>query len=92
MKKNIESLLDSGLNEENSHDEAATVAIKPGLARQIDVANGGDNLSGAEFARRMRTSDSRHYRLLDPENDSGAKATLQKAACAIRRQVPLELF
>ena len=49
------------------------------------------DLSKTAVTRRMHTSRAALDRLLDPDNDSIALATLQKAASAVGRKFRLEL-
>jgi len=90
-KQNLGSSFDSWLQEEQIYETATTTAIKRVLARQLQAAMEEQSISKTEMARRMATSKTSLYRLLDPENDSVTLGTLQKAANAVGRTLRLEL-
>lgn len=90
-RKNIGSSFDSWLKEEGIYEEVTTTAIKRVLARQVEAAMKGANVSKSEMARRMHTSRAALDRLLDPENDAVTLSTLRKAATAVGREIRVEL-
>jgi antitoxin HicB len=90
-KKNIGSTFDSFLREEGMYEAVSATAIKQVVARQVEDAMKQKRLTKAEMARRMHTSRAALDRLLDPENDAIALATLQKAAAVVGRELRLEL-
>lgn len=87
----IGSSLDDALAEDGLLEEASARAQKRVLAWQIEREMQAKNISKAEMARRMSTSRSELYRLLDPENDRVTLLTLQRAAVALGRKIHLEL-
>ncbi len=87
----IGSSFDDYLEEEGIQEEATASAIKRVLAWQLEQAMQAENISKSEMARRMGTSRSELYRLLDPDNDKVLLHTLQRAATILGRQVRVEL-
>lgn len=85
------SSFDDFLHEDGSYEEANAVATKRVIAWQLAEAMKTQGITKVEMAHRMKTSRSSLDRLLNPNNDSLALLTLQKAATVLGKQVRVEL-
>ncbi len=92
-KKNprIGSSLDNFMKEEGFLEEARSIALKEGLAWQVQKAMKKERINKVQMARRMNTSRAALDRLLDPGNASVTLQTLCRAARAIGRDLRIEL-
>ncbi len=88
----IGSDFDDFLTEEGLLEDAEAVAVKRVLAFQIKEMMEVQRLSKAEMARRMRTSRAALERLLDPENRSVTRNTMDKAAQSVGKRLRLTLM
>ena len=79
----IGSKLNDLLAEEGLLDEVELVALKRGLAYQMDELRKAMKLSKQQMALRMKTSRAAVDRLLSPENTSITLQTLGQAAHAL---------
>lgn len=71
--------------------ETEDAAIEEVIADQIKVAMGKQGLTKAQMTARMKTSRRQLDRLLDPDNGSVTLAALLRAACAVGRNLRVEL-
>jgi antitoxin HicB len=75
----------------SSRDEVYEHALKAVLAWQLEQAMKRQKLSKAALAKRLGTSRTEIYRVLDPENEAVSLGTLKKAAAAVGKKLRLEL-
>ena len=85
------STLDAFLGQEGTREAFQALAIKEGLAFQIEAEMKAQKLSRRRLAERMGTSRSQIGRLLDPKDGNVTLATLQRAAEMLGRKVRLDL-
>ena len=88
----IGSSFSAFLEEEGTHAETSSVAIKRVIAWQLEEAMRKQNMTKNEMAKRMRTSRSHLDRILDPDNDRIQLDTVFKAARVLGREVRMELL
>jgi antitoxin HicB len=81
------STFDSFLVEEGIQQEVEVVAIKRGLAWQLERAMQDQRKTKQAMAKQLRTSRSQLDRLLDPENVSVTLDTITRAARALGKRV-----
>jgi hypothetical protein len=88
----IGSSFEDFLREQGLYAEVREAAAKTVLAWQISQEMKRQKLSKAAMARKLGTSPTEIYRVLDPRNDSVSLATLKKAAAALGKRLHLELI
>jgi len=81
------STFDSFLDEEGIREEVEAVAIKRGLAWQLEQAMRKQQKTKQAMARQLHTSRSQLDRLLDPRNVSVTIDTIARAARALGKRV-----
>jgi len=81
----------SFLEEQGIRDEVYEHALKAVLAWQLGQEMRKQKLSKAALAKKLGTSRTEIYRVLDPENEAVSLGTLKKAAAAIGKKLRLEL-
>jgi len=91
INKHVGSDFDEYLKEEGLSQEVERVAIKRVVAYQVGQYMLNQGLTKTEMARRMHTSRASLDRLLDPENSSVTLQTLERAARALGRRLPIAL-
>jgi len=91
VRSAIGSSFESFLREQGLYEEVREVAAKTVLAWQISQEMKRQKLSKAAMARKLGTSPTEIYRVLDPRNDAVSLATLKKAAAALGKRLHLEL-
>jgi predicted XRE-type DNA-binding protein len=89
--KHIGSNFDDFLREEGILAEAEATAIKRVIAYQIEKEMAERQISKSTLARMMRTSRSSLNRLLDPENPSATRLTLESVALALDKKLKIQL-
>jgi antitoxin HicB len=82
--------LEAFLEEQGIRDEVYEHALKAVLAWQLGQEMKRRKLSRAALAKRLGTSRTEIYRVLDPENEAVSLGTLKKAA-AVGKKLRLEL-
>ena len=82
---------DDFLREEGIFETVNAHAVKEVIAWQIAREMKLQGITKATMARRMGTSRSSLDRLLDPQNDSLALATLTRAAAILGKEVRVAL-
>ncbi len=83
---------DDFLKEQGMFEEANAYAVKRVVAWQIEEEMKRQGLTRVEMAKRMGTSRSSINRLLDPENNALALATLTRAAMALGKELQVSLL
>jgi antitoxin HicB len=83
--------LEAFLEEQGIRDEVYEHALKAVLAWQLGQEMKRQKLSKAALAKRLGTSRTEIYRVLDPENEAVSLGTLKKAAAAVGKKLRLEL-
>src|SRR5271156_436088 len=81
------STFDSFLEEEGIREEVEAVAIKRGLAWQLEQAMQEQQKTKQSMAKQLRTSRSQLDRLLDPQNVSVTLDTITRAARALGKRL-----
>ncbi|HUK08848.1 MAG TPA: XRE family transcriptional regulator [Stellaceae bacterium] len=87
----IGSSFEDFLREQGLYEEAREAAVKSVLAWQISEEMKRQKLSKAAMARKLGTSPTEIYRVLDPRNHAVSLATLMKAAAVLGKRLHLEL-
>lgn len=82
---------ESFLEEQGIRDEVYEHALKAVLAWQLDQEMKRQKLSKTALAKRLGTSRTEIYRVLDPANEAVSLGTLKKAAVAVGKKLRLEL-
>ena len=79
------------LKAQGVYEETTERAVKRVIAYQLATAMQEKGISKVDRAKRLETSRSQLDRLLDPDNDKVALATLSRAAKAVGRELTIEL-
>ena len=89
MRKHV---FDAGVDDAGAmFDEAAAVAVKRAIARQIEQEMKTQNLTKTMMAKKMRTSRAALNRLLDRTDTGLTLTTLASAASVLGRRLRVEL-
>jgi antitoxin HicB len=78
------------LKEEGIEDEVADLASKIIIAAELDEVRRSKHIAFREMARRMHTSRTEVYRILDPAQDTTI-SQLERAARALGRRLCVTL-
>ncbi len=87
----IGETFESFLEEQGIRDEVREHALKAVLAWRLGDEMRRQKLSKAALAKRLGTSRTEIYRVLDPENEAVSLGTLKKAAAALGKRLRLDL-
>ncbi len=87
----IGETFESFLEEQGIRDEVYEHALKAVLAWRLGDEMRRQKLSKAALAKRLGTSRTEIYRVLDPENEAVSLGTLKKAAAALGKRLRLDL-
>ena len=91
MNKHMGSTLDSLFDELGEREDVEILTQKKLLADQIRRQMTASKVSKAALARRMRTSRTEIYHLLDPKDTGVTLATVAKASRALGMEFALML-
>jgi antitoxin HicB len=86
------SCFDDFLREEGLYEECSEIAIQRVLARQLAEEIKQKKITKTEMVKRMQTSRSQLYRLLNLEKTGVSIDTIQRAASVVGRQLRIELI
>jgi len=87
----IGETFESFLDEQGIKDEVYEHALKAVLAWQLGREMRRQKLSKAALAKRLGTSRTEIYRVLDPDNEAVSLGTLKKAAAVLGKRLRLDL-
>ena len=90
-KKHIGSSFDDFLKEESIFDHSSAVAVKRGIAWQIEQEMTKQKLTKTLMAKKMHTSRAALNRLLDESDTSLTLLTLTSAASALGKMIKFEM-
>jgi DNA-binding Xre family transcriptional regulator len=91
MNKYTGSDFDDFLREGGILEEVTARAHKRLLSLQLAEAMEASKISKVQLAERLQTSRSQVDRLLDPDNTAITLESLERLACAVGRQLRIDL-
>ena len=89
--KNRGTHIEELLAEDGILEETTNAAIKSVLAWQLTQEMKRKKMTKLKMAAAMKTSRAQLDRVLDPKNNNGTFATLERAAKAVGRKLRMEL-
>ncbi len=85
------SSFDDWLKEEGIFDEVRTATAKAVLAWQLAREMKRQKITKSALAKKLGTSRTEIYRVLDPQNEAVSLGTLKRAAAALGKRLRFDL-
>jgi antitoxin HicB len=87
----VGSRFDNWLKEEGIFDEVRTATAKAVLAWQLVCEMKWQKITKTPLAKKLGTSRTEIYRVLDPQNEAVSLGTLKRAAAALGKRLRFDL-